>query len=310
MRNKVEMTGLIYENLYDQYKALDLPTELLKKDKDFTIFDLNSLNRPYPFASPVSRLNFFVFTFVKSAIGEYLVDDQLYPIQPGTIYFTNPGHWRSFNWHSVESVCLITMSEEFLKKYVNLNVFDEFPFLLSETFPGKYINEMLFDEFEELYEQIKKTNTSLSTYRKRIIGSLFSVILLKIKELFWTDYYPLEEGKRSSVIVTEFQRLIKKHFNEMVTGKVKQSYNVQNYANALQLHPNYLNNVIKIKTGRSVSSWIVYHTILEARLSLENTSFSVKELSYMLGFNSSSHFCAYFKKHVGKSPSEYRNSFN
>jgi AraC family transcriptional regulator, transcriptional activator of pobA len=298
--------GPIYHTLLDQYTALNLPTELMGRDPDFTIFDLKDLNRTFPFASPVSRLNFFVFVFVKDAVGEYLVDDKYYAIEPGTVYFTNPGHWRSFNWLGVNSVCLITMSESFLKENIHNRVFEEFPFLLSETFPGKKITQELFSEFEELYLQVKKAHLSSSAYRRRIMGSLFVVILLKIKEIFWQQYDALAEGDRNSMIVRDFKILIEQHYNNLALGTVKRAFGVQDYAAALQLHPNYLNSVIKSKTGQPLSAWLAGKNIIEAKSLLMNTAISVKEISYRLGFKSTTHFSSYFKRYAGCSPSEYR----
>jgi len=304
------MERMIYYTLQDQYAALNLPTSLMGPDDDFTIFDLKDLNRTFPFQSPVSRLNFFVFVFVKDATGHYLVDDQHYPIGPGTVYFTNPGHWRSFNWLSINSVCLVTMSESFLKENVHNRIFEEFPFLLSETFPGKTIGHALFAEFEELYEQVKKAHLSSSAYRRRIIGNLFVVILLKIKEIFWKDYDPHAEGDRNSVIVRDFNILVEQHYKDLASGKLKRGFQARDFAAQLQLHPNYLNSVIKSKTGRPLSAWIAEKTVAEARSLLMNTSLSVKEISCRIGCGRSAHFGAFFKRHTGLSPAKFRAGNN
>jgi len=57
------------------------------------------------------------------------------PILTGIFYFTNPGHYKSFEWLRIGEVWLITMSEAFLKENVHHDVFKEFPFLLAEKVP-------------------------------------------------------------------------------------------------------------------------------------------------------------------------------
>jgi hypothetical protein len=107
-----------------------------------------------PFKSPLSRLNFFVFAFIKDGRGDYTTDEQNYKLQPRAVYFTNPGHFRSFNWQQIGDVYLFTLSESFLKENVYANIFDEFPLLLAETFPARVLNPEVFEEFDILYHQI------------------------------------------------------------------------------------------------------------------------------------------------------------
>jgi AraC family transcriptional activator of pobA len=78
-----------------------------------------------------------------------------------------------------------------------------------------------------------------------MIGSLFVVILLKIKEYFWTNYNPINEGNRGSQIVQHFKRTLEQHYRDLVNGSAEKIFRVQDYATAQNLHPNYLNNVLK-----------------------------------------------------------------
>ena len=80
--------------------------------------------------------------------------------------------------------------------------------------------------------------------------------LLKIKEHFWHDYNPIYEGNRSSQIVKSFKKSLEDHYRDLVSGKGEMVFRVQDYAAAQSLHPNYLSNVIKTKTGKSISTWI------------------------------------------------------
>ena len=301
-----DRTGFTYDTLFEQYTALNLPTNLLGQDRDFTIFNLNDLKRTYPFQIPVSRLNFFIFIFVKNGWGYHKVDDISYKIEPGTVYITNPGHWRSFDWHHADHVCLITLSESFLKENIHNEIFNEFPFLLSQTFLGKKIEDANFSEFELLYKQIKSTHLAKSAYRKRMVGSLFVVLLLKIKEHFFECFNVSNESDRSSAIVSNFKILLEKHYRDLATGQSKYLYQIPDYASKLQLHPNYLNSVIKIKTGRPISYWMAEKNITEARSMLINTNVSIKLIAYRLGFTRPTHFSSFFKRHTGYSPVEFR----
>lgn len=299
----------VFNSNYELYKYLNISVAQIDVKTDFTAFYVQDLMKPLPFKSPVCRLNYFVFNFIKQGRGNYTIDERSFEIKPNTIYFTNPGHCRVFEWTEADEVFLITVSESFLKANVHRDVFEEFPFLLSESYPARVVSPLIFAEFEHFYKQIYKEYTSYTPYRTRLIGTLLAAMLLKIKEYFWLDYNPICEGNRSSQILKNFKHLLEKHYHDLHSGKANQMFRVQDYADAQTLHPNYLSNVIKSKTGRPIGSWIAEKTIIEAKSLLQNSNLSVKEIAYCLGFTDAAHFTNYFKKHTNTSPLTFRKTY-
>lgn len=297
---------LIFKSVRDQYLHFGLPVDDIDEHTDFAIHNLKDIHHQLPYISQVFRPNFFSFVFVKDAFGKYTTDDLVFDTVPGTIYFTNPGHYKSYHWREITDVCLITLDESFLKENVHPDIFEEFPFLLAETVQPRVLAPAEFAEFEQLYTQIFKEYLAKSPYRNRIIGNLFVVLLLKIKEYFWKDYNPIYEGNRSSEIVKTFKRMLEQHYRDLSNRKAERVFRVQEYAEAQSLHPNYLSNVIKIKTGKAIGTWIAEKTITEAKSLLQNSSTSIKEIAWLLGFAESAHFSNYFKKHTTISPVLYR----
>ncbi len=186
------------------------------------------------------------------------------------------------------------------------DIFEEFPFLLAETVQPRILAPEVFFELEQLYLQIHKAYISGSPYRTRVIGNLFVVLLLKIKEYLLKDYNPIYEGNRSSQIVKKFKITLEKHYSDLRNGKAHIVFRLQDYADEQNLHPNYLSNVIKTKTGKTISTWIANKTIAEAKSMLQNSSFSIKEIAYLLGFSEATHFSNYFKKHTQLPPVLFR----
>ncbi|MNQ12373.1 Arabinose operon regulatory protein [compost metagenome] len=296
----------IYKSLYETYKAMELPVADISDDADFTINNLKTLHTALPFKSSGYRPSYFSFLFVKNAKGRYTTDDVTFDSEPGTIYFTNPGHFKSFEWLEIEEVYLITFTESFLKENVHPEIFNEFPFLLAEIVNPRILSPDDYKEFEQLYLQINKEHKSNSLYKKKVIGSFFVILLLKIKEYFWHDYNPIYEGNKSSQIVKTFKKNLEIHFSELTHGKINKLMRVQEFAELQNLHPNYLTNVIKSKTGKSISTWISDKMIAEAKLLLRNSDLSIKEISFQLGFLETTHFSNYFKKNTQHTPAEYR----
>ena len=100
---------------------------------------------------------------------------------------------------------------------------------------------------------------------------------------------------------SEFRKVID---NEQIEGKLQ----VQYLAEQLHLHPNYLNSVIKSKTGKTVNDWISNQTMIVSKDYLLNTSYSSKEIAYKLGFSEPTHFSRFFKKNTLLSPVAFRKS--
>lgn len=289
---------------------MGLPVGGIEAGADFTIDQLKDLHPTLPFKSVGFRPSYFSFLFVKDAKGKYTTDDVSFQIGPGTVYFTNPGHFKSFEWSEIEEVILITFTETFLKKDIKPDIFEEFPFLLAETVRPKVLIAEAFQEFELLCCQIAREYKGGSAYKMKIVGSLMMILLLKIKDHFWRGYNPIYEGNRGSQIVKNFKKNLESHFRELVKGNTDQAFRVQDFADLQSLHASYLNHVIKSKTGKSVSTWMMEKTISEAKTLLQNADVPVKEIAYRLGFSEVSHFSNYFKKNTDQSPATYRRSFD
>lgn len=295
-------------SLFQLYQALNLSVELFDLAEGFTVFNLNEIGFELPYVSDSFRPNFFSFLFVKNGNGKYTIDEQTFEVEPHSIYFTNPSNYRTFSWNKIDDVLLITFDETFLKKYIGEEVYTDFPFLLTEIVRPKVVTDTFFREVEAVNSQILDEYRKNTIYKYRVIGHLLAVLLFKIKEHIWTDYNPIYEGNRSSQIIISFKRILERHYRDLSSGKIDVVFRVQDYATALNLHPNYLSSVIKSKTGKNITAWIAEKTLTEAKSLLQNDDIPIKEITYKLGFTETAHFSNFFKKYEGISPISYRKS--
>lgn len=298
------------KSLYDLYLTLNLSVEFINNPVGFTIHNLKDVGFKLPYKSPSFRHEYFSFLFIKDGLGEYTIDENTFEVKPHSVYFTNPSNYRTFSWKKIEEIYLITFDETFLKEYINKDIFQDFPFLLTETIQPKIATDEFYQSVESIYLQIQQEYNSQSSEKHKIIGHLLAVLLFKIKGYFWQDYNPIYEGNRSSQIVKSFKQLLEKHYRDLSSGKAETVFRVQDYANAQNLHPNYLSSVIKTKTGKPIADWIANKTISEAKSLLQNSSLSIKDITYKLGFSETAHFSNFFKKHTDVSPVQYRKTYN
>ena len=300
------MDIILHHCISELHKSLNLP---VTQEIHFSIHFKPDIHPKTPFKSPVFRTDYFYFGFIKDGSGSYTIDDNKFSFNSNTIYFNNPGHIKSYALDALKDAYMITLTENFLRENVHPTIFEEFPFLLAEVVPPKVLLDKHFEEFETIYKQIGTEFNKNSIYKNKILGSLFLVLLLKLKEAFWSDYNPIVEGNRNSQIVKTFKQLLELEFKK-ITDKQQGDLNIQaqHFAEKMHLHPNYLNSVIKSKTGRTVNEWISRRTLEASKILLMNTSYSNKEISYKLGFSEPTHFSRFFRKQTQLSPSKFRAS--
>ncbi|GAB3740305.1 helix-turn-helix domain-containing protein [Spirosoma lituiforme] len=65
----------------------------------------------------------------------------------------------------------------------------------------------------------------------------------------------------------------------------------------------------KAATGRTPSEYIQLVKVEQAKLMLEESGQSIKEVSFRLGYDDLTYFRTLFKRHSGLTPVEYRRRF-
>jgi YesN/AraC family two-component response regulator len=78
-------------------------------------------------------------------------------------------------------------------------------------------------------------------------------------------------------------------------------------ADKLYLSPNYLGDLLKKETGKSAQENIHLKLVDIAKEKIYDSSKSISEIAYELGFKYPQHFTRMFKKQVGMSPVEFRS---
>lgn len=298
-------TVIHYRKVADLYEDLGMP---IRQDSEFSINNLLEIHKFLPYKSPLFRADYYSFIFIKKGRGNYTIDERNFEYSSGAIYFTNPGHLKAFEFYELSEAYLVTLSENFLKTYVHRDVFEEFPFLLTEIIPPLVMPSEDFRRIESLYLQILAESRSKEKSKNKIIGYLFVVLLLKLKESFWSDYDPLEDGRKSSKIVKQFKEDLERYFSNLRSEKEARLVQAKEFAALQGLHPSYLSNVIKSKTGKPISEWITEKSLSHAKSLLKNSNVSIKEVSYLLGYSEVANFSKFFKKKVGISPKMYRRN--
>ena len=102
--------------------------------------------------------------------------------------------------------------------------------------------------------------------------------------------------------------VVKELMNMLAAGQSRTERNLGYYAKQLNITSKYLSKTVKRTTGNSVTSLIARHTVPIIKDYLDNDTLSRTQIADLMDFTSLSYFSRYCSKHLGMSPSEYRQS--
>ncbi len=97
-------------------------------------------------------------------------------------------------------------------------------------------------------------------------------------------------------------------FLELLASSYPKKRTVSDYADRLCITPKYLSAVCKATTGKTASDIINRYVVEDIRRLLKQPGKSIKEIANELDFPNLSFFGKYVKKHLGTSPTQYRNA--
>ncbi|MCC5972158.1 MAG: helix-turn-helix domain-containing protein [Pararhodobacter sp.] len=96
-------------------------------------------------------------------------------------------------------------------------------------------------------------------------------------------------------------------FEALVRSHLRDGWTLKNYAAALSLTPTHLNRVSRATCGLSAARFVESRQFHEACRLLAYTQMTIAEVGYALGFDDPAYFSRAFRRHMGETPSKYRN---
>ncbi len=161
--------------------------------------------------------------------------------------------------------------------------------------------EIIMDLFGKIQYELSQ---SIDKHSKKLITHNID-LLLSYCERFYDRQFITRENVNQGKL-EKFEDLLNSYFQSEQPINIGLP-SVGYMADQLHLSANYFGDLIKRETGKSAQEYIHLKIMDLAKNRILDSSKTVNEIAYELGFKYPQHFTRMFKKSVGVSPSEYRN---
>lgn len=268
----------------------------LKRMEDIHREEAGEPDRPH-------RHAYYTVLWVREGQGVHQIDFRDYPVEAGALFFVSPGQVHQVQMQGEPQGDAILFTPEFLANngirsefIANLHLFTEC---------GESPPLMIAPEDRAVLEQnlqlLWQANAGEKRFQYEALGAALKLFLIGCARKADTD-----QGRSAQELHGQ-QQLIS-GFKQLVEDRFRSWHKVREYAEALHVTPNYLNDVLRENMGSSAKEYIQSRIILEAKREALFAEASSKEIGYALGFADPAHFSKFFKKCTGSSFSAFRKT--
>ncbi len=283
----------------------ELPNLLFREDLEIVGFDIIKIKDLYEkidlsLLTSAKIVKFYQIIFIKEGKGRHHIDFETYDFEKGSVLFVGKNQIHSWQNHRTSDGYTVLFTENFL--YKNQMQFNElsynYPYNTALFSPILNItNDSHFRTFHSLIELIYEEYADVAyQVRQEVLQTLLRTLILKIRSQLPSVEIPNTEMKK---LFIRFQRVLDQN--------IFHTRNAIDYANMLGCSIHQLNQAVKTFTNKSVKVFIDSVLILNAKRLLVDSRNNVSEVAYLVGFDETTNFAKFFKKHTNQTPSQFRN---
>lgn len=307
-------TSLTTSSVKDFYREVfgdncqDLDTILNdQQTKDmghFNVFNLNDVWNGKSTMSYSRRVYYKISLIRGNNRVEYA--DKVVEIKDFAILFATPKvPYRYFRQGNEQGGHFCIFTKEFLPKSKSGLLIDEVPIFQPNTDFVYHLTEQKFKEIESIYEKMHTEIASDYSFKYDLLRTYLIELIHCGQKLS-----PIPTGTPTQTasmrISMLFIELLERQFPIESSHNVLQLTAAKDYADALNIHVNHLNKVLKEVTGKTTTEIIASRITQEAKILLKQTTWNVSEIAFCLGFEEIAHFSNFFKKQIHCSPLSFR----
>ena len=287
------------DTLHVEFKNRNNP----KAEFDLLRFE-NLLNRSDLNHDPCTLhlVEFYLMIFFEEGQGWHTIDFTDYPCSRGTILTIRKDQIHKFHKSNLKG-SLLLFTNDFLESYLEVLEILKALQLFNEMIgsPKIQLEKNEITGFIHSIERIQCEYRNLSDeFSLRIIRSELHILITKLYRI------KSEKGNITSQkkYLNEFIKL-----QNLVEHNVTKTTKVKDYALMMGLSTKTLNHVSKSILNKTAKELIDEISIKQIKRLLINTALSIKEIAFTSGFEETTNFYKYFKRHTKTTPEKFRISY-
>jgi AraC-like DNA-binding protein len=256
-----------------------------------------------------NRRDFYKILFVDEGAGIFSIGINTYYIEEPTILFLHPNSIISWkNLSDTSSGYYVLFKKRFIDNHPILKSGIEKYGLFQDTSKNviRPENDTILS-VNKLFAQMLVEELSDSPVTEDAMQAYIQLIM--IESIKAANFPEPDMASPDFTQVHNFFQLLEKETSNIGQDNPVRIKTAKEFAASLDMHPNYLNAVLKKHTGQNVSTHIKNRLLEESKVLLVQTQCTLQEIGFMVGFADQPNFSQFFKKNIGLTPHEFRQSY-
>lgn len=271
----------------------------------FNVFSFDDLSQCSRRPIPYKRRDYFKISLIR---GQYKVHyaDKRITVEKQALLFANPNvpyNWEQTGGPLTGVSCLFT--PDYFHHFGNL---ESYPFFRAGGTPVLELTDEEAAKVMRIYEEMLADWNSGYEYRYDRMRNLVYELLHQAVKMHPQPAAAEQHATASQKLATRFMELLESQFTAPNAHAAAPLRAASEFADVLLVHVNHLNKILKEVFAKSTSELIQERVLMEARILLKHSDSNIADIAYALGFKETTHFNNFFKKHIGQTPSFYRNA--
>ena len=189
----------------------------------------------------------------------------------------------------------------------NLNLI--FKHITIETKPPVEYVQMIY---AELITLMARTLYESNENMEKIVGPTSNIIanVFKMKDIFALNQFVnrvfLQLAENFSEKYLQLKDKTIYHIKEIIQNRYMDNISVSSIAKEIYLTPNYISQIFKQYTGQTLTEYITYIRMEQAKKLLKTTDLKILDIAERVGYQNTNYFSTVFKKYTNVYPQKYR----
>lgn len=272
-----------------------------------TLFDFDNMKPSEKFYDNAYALNFYMISIKNNSDCELKYGRQYYDFREGSLIFTAPGQELTIGeYRETQNTngWMLCVHPDLIRGSSLWHKMSEYSFFEYEANEALHLSDSEKEIIERTVENIRvEYSANLDLYSRDLIISNLEVLLNYAKRFYGRQF--ITRSAVNKDVVLKFKMLLKEQCTLEAIERFGQP-RVKGLAQAMGYSPNYLSDMLKKETGKTVQEYIKLQVLELAENLLLKTGEPIYRIAEMLGFDQPSSFTKFIKAQYGVTPIDLR----